>query len=143
MLGLGLTLTIISYVLMIVAMAIYFVIVFKKKYSIAEMCEKLLFLFSFFVLMIESWALVLMNGGFNFNFNIGVKIDYLFSLLIIIPAICLLSFSSIMIKKNNNVEFGAIGKLGNYLLLPFTIVGIGMATVVFIFNLNYFIYYTM
>ena len=107
------------------------------------MLGKLLFLFSMIALMVESWALVIMNNGFNFNFNIGIIVEYYFSIILVVPLVAILAYSSIIIRKNSTLELGKMEKVGNYMLLPFTIIAVSAATVLLFFNINYFVYYTM
>ena len=143
MLVLGLILTIILYSLLLSFIIFYFVLIIKKKYTLADMLEKILFLFSLIALMVESWALVLMNNGFNFNFNIGIIVEYYFSIILVVPLIAILAYSSIIIRKNSTLELGKMSRVGNYMLLPFTIIAVSAATVLLFFNINYFVYYTM
>ena len=143
MLVLGLVLTIILYFLLLSFIIFYFILIIKKKYNIADMLEKVLFLFSLVTLMVESWALVLMNNGFNFNFNIAIIVEYYFSIILIVPLVGMLAYSSIIIRKNSTLELGKMSRVGNYMVLPFTILAVAAATVLLFFNINYFVYYTM
>ncbi len=143
MLVFGLILTIILYFLLLAFIIFYFVLIIKKKYNLADMLEKVLFLFSLICLMVESWALVIMNNGFNFNFNISIIVEYYFSILIIVPLVAILAYSNIIVRKNSTLELSKIGRVSNYMLLPFTIIVVAAATVLLFFNINYFVYYTM
>ena len=143
MLVFGLILTIILYVLLLAFIFFYFVLIIKKKYNLCDMLEKVLFLFALIALMVESWALVMMNNGFNFNFNIGIIVEYYFSIILIVPLVGILAYSSIIVRKNSTLELDKMSRVGNYILLPFTILAVAAATVLLFFNINYFVYYTM
>lgn len=143
MFGLGLSLTIIAYLIFFVAIVIYFVIVLKKKYVACDLFEKLLFFLSLFTLMIETWSLVIMNNGFNANFNIDTTISYYITIAILVPLISVLVYSNVMYRKNFTIELNRIGRIGNYMVLPFTILVLCANTVLLFFNMNYYVYYTM
>ncbi len=143
MLVFGLILTIILYVLLLAFISFYFVLIIKKKYNLCDMLEKVLFLFALIALMVESWALVMMNNGFNFNFNIGIIVEYYFSIILIVPLVGILAYSSIIVRKNSTLELDKMSRVGNYILLPFTILAVAAATVLLFFNINYYVYYTM
>ncbi|MBR6071711.1 MAG: hypothetical protein IKP77_02620 [Acholeplasmatales bacterium] len=144
MFGLGLSLTIIIYVLLICAIALYFVMVIKKKYRICDMLEKIVFFHSLFALMVESWALILMNDGFSVNFNIKVSLSFYYTIAILVPLISILVYSNIIYKRSYKLELdNKIDKVANYMILPFTIFALGASTIILFFNINYYVYYTM
>ncbi len=143
MLVFGLILTIILYFLLLSFIIFYFILIIKKKYNLADMLEKVLFLFALISLMIESWALVIMNNGFNFNFNISIIVEYYFSIFLVIPLVAILVYSNVIVRRNSTLELGKMERIGNYMLLPFTIIVVAAATVLLFFNINYFVYYTM
>ncbi len=143
MLGFGLALTIILYAVLIFSVGFYFGLILKKKYEICDLVEKIVFFISFLVVMVESWALVLMNDGFNINFNLKISLSYYLSIIIIIPIVSILVYCNKLLKKKREVKLGGIGLVGNYMILPFTILGVVMATLILFLNINYFVYYTM
>ena len=143
MFGLGLTITIIIYVLLVASIILYFVFVMMKKYKYCDMLEKIAFFHALFALMIESWALILMNEGFNINFNIEISVNMYISIALLVPLIALLVVSNIIYRKKYSVELNRLGRIGNYMILPSTIFALLAATLILFFNINYFTYYNV
>lgn len=141
--GLGLTMTIIIYVFFALSIITYFVFVLKKKYNICDFIDKIVFFHGLFALMIESWALIIMNDGFNVNFNIEIKFSMYISIAFIVPLIAIVAYSNIMYRKNYKIEMNKVDKVGNYMVLPLTIFSLMASTLILFFNINYYIYYNV
>ena len=87
MLYLGFILGIILYVLSIGAFIGYTVLFFMKKNQILERFVRLIFLLHLVLLAGLSWSVVLMNGSFRVNINLGI--DYSYVLILSVPIIIL------------------------------------------------------
>ena len=87
MLYLGFILGIILYVLSIGAFIGYTVLFFMKKNQILERFVRLIFLLHLILLAGLSWSVVLMNGSFRVNINLGI--DYSYVLILSVPIIIL------------------------------------------------------
>ena len=100
----GLTLIVIAYILIFVSLITYIVFYFLKKYRACIVFEKITFLIAIFSTAVESWALVLMNKGFDFNLEADLDIDYSYGLIIIIPCFIILIVFSRLIHKYKESE---------------------------------------
>ena len=132
---LALILTILIYLMLIACLVLYEIGVFTKRYNFALLISKILFLYSFVAAAVESWSLVLMNGGFNVYLDIGA--DFSYTIFILIPVLALLVLSSILISRNKK-EDNTWALVANYLLPALTFVGFAVSTVVLVFNITYF-----
>ncbi|MCR5349448.1 MAG: hypothetical protein K6E20_00495 [Acholeplasmatales bacterium] len=135
----GLCIVTISYILIFITLILYLVLYCMKKYRAAVIFEKIVFLASVFSCAIESWALVLMNKGFDFNMDADLEVDYSYGLLLIVPAFILLIVLSRLINKfknSNNLYF----KIGDYLLPVVTSIAVAFSTFVLFFAYGYYDY---
>ena len=132
---LGLILTIIIYIMLMACVCLLGLALFRKKYNFAFFISKILFLYAFIALAVESWALILIADGFSIYFNIGF--DYSYTLIPIIPIAGLIIFSGVMIKRHVKIE-STIEQIGQFLLPAMTMVAFGASTILLFFNINYF-----
>lgn len=132
---LGLILTIIVYIMLIACVALLVIAIFQRKYNFAFFISKILFLYAFIALAVESWALILIAEGFSIYFNIGF--DYSYTLIPILPIAGFIIFSGIMIKRKVKID-NVIEQIAAFLLPALTIVGFGASTIILFFNINYF-----
>ena len=136
MLYLGFILGIILYVLSIGAFIGYTVLFFMKKNQILERFVRLIFLLHLVLLAGLSWSVVLMNGSFRVNINLGI--DYSYVLIISIPIIILYEvldyFQRKKIQKSDKIYVNIV----RYLLPVITAVLFFVCTIVFYFLLNDF-----
>ena len=136
MLYLGFILGIILYVLSIGAFIGYTVLFFMKKNQILERFVRLIFLLHLVLLAGLSWSVVLMNGSFRVNINLGI--DYSYVLIISIPIIILYEvldyFQRKKIQKSDKIYVNIV----RYLLPVITAVLFFVCTIVFYFLWNDF-----
>ena len=136
MLYLGFILGIILYVLSIGAFIGYTVLFFMKKNQILERFVRLIFLLHLVLLAGLSWSVVLMNGSFRVNINLGI--DYSYVLIISVPIIILYEvldyFQRKKIQKSNKIYVNIV----RYLLPVITAVLFFVCTIVFYFLWNDF-----
>ena len=136
MLYLGFILGIILYVLSIGAFIGYTVLFFMKKNQILERFVRLIFLLHLVLLAGLSWSVVLMNGSFRVNINLGIDSSYV--LIISIPIIILYEvldyFQRKKIQKSDKIYVNIV----RYLLPVITAVLFFVCTIVFYFLLNDF-----
>ena len=132
---LGLILTIIVYIMLIACVILLGIAIFQKKYNFAFFISKILFLYAFIALAVESWALIIIAEGFSIYFNIGF--DYSYTLIPILPIAGFIIFSGIMIKRKVVID-NAIEQIAEFLLPAMTIIGFGASTIILFFNINYF-----
>ena len=136
MLYLGFILGIILYVLSIGAFIGYTVLFFMKKNQILERFVRLIFLLHLVLLAGLSWSVVLMNGSFRVNINLGI--DYSYVLIISVPIIILCEvldyFQRKKIQKSDKIYVNIV----RYLLPVITAVLFFVCTIVFYFLWNDF-----
>ena len=136
MLYLGFILGIILYVLSIGAFIGYTVLFFMKKNQILERFVRLIFLLHLILLAGLSWSVVLMNGSFRVNINLGI--DYSYVLIISVPIIILYEvldyFQRKKIQKSDKIYVNIV----RYLLPVITAVLFFVCTIVFYFLWNDF-----
>ena len=136
MLYLGFILGIILYVLSIGAFIGYSVLFFMKKNQILERFVRLIFLLHLILLAGLSWSVVLMNGSFRVNINLGI--DYSYVLIISVPIIILYEvldyFQRKKIQKSDKIYVNIV----RYLLPVITAVLFFVCTIVFYFLWNDF-----
>ena len=99
--------------------------------------EKITFLCALFSTCNESWALVLMNKGNDFNLEAELDVDYSYGLFIVVPAFIILIVLSRLINKYKNSEH-IYFKIGDYLLPVATTVAIAFSTFVVFFSVGYY-----
>ena len=85
MLYLGFILGIILYALVVLSYVGYMVFFFMKKYQFLERFTGAFFILHLIVLAGLSWSVILMNGSFRVNLNIGIDFSYV--LFIAVPII--------------------------------------------------------
>lgn len=136
MLYLGFILGIILYVLSIGAFIGYTVLFFMKKNQILERFVRLIFLLHLVLLAGLSWSVVLMNGSFRVNINLGI--DYSYVLILSVPIIILYEvldyFQRKKIQKSDKIYVNIV----RYLLPVITAVLFFVCTIVFYFLWNDF-----
>ena len=136
MLYLGFILGIILYFLSIGSFIGYTVLFFMKKNQILERFVRLIFLLHLVLLAGLSWSVVLMNGSFRVNINLGI--DYSYVLIITVPIIILYEvldyFQRKKIQKSDKIYVNIV----RYLLPVITAVLFFVCTIVFYFLWNDF-----
>ncbi|MGM9969533.1 MAG: hypothetical protein ACI35S_03950 [Anaeroplasma sp.] len=138
MLYLGLFVSIFFYFSEIAIIALYYFLILTKKYEKANIASMIYFLHSLIVVMILSWALILMNGGFNVNFYLNINYNWLIALFVIFMIGSIVS--NYLIKKNLTPNISITAKISAFLLPLFNIILFIASTTIFFFNCNYFFY---
>jgi hypothetical protein len=136
MLYLGFILGIILYVLSIGAFIGYTVLFFMKKNQILERFVRLIFLLHLVLLAGLSWSVVLMNGSFRVNINLGI--DYSYVLIISVPIIILYEVLDYFQRKKIQKSDKLYVNIVRYLLPVITAVLFFVCTIVFYFLWNDF-----
>lgn len=136
MLYLGFILGIILYVLSIGAFIGYTVLFFMKKNQILERFVRLIFLLHLILLAGLSWSVVLMNGSFRVNINLGI--DYSYVLIISVPIIILYEVLDYFQRKKIHKSDKIFVNIVRYLLPVITAVLFFVCTIVFYFLWNDF-----
>lgn len=136
MLYLGLILGIILYATSILSFIGYAVLFFMKKNQLLERFVGRIFLLHLIVLAGLSWCVVLLNGSFSVNINLGV--DYSSVLFIIIPVVGLFEvldvFQRKIIVRSDKIYVNVV----RYLLPVLTAIVFFVCTIIFYFLLNDF-----
>lgn len=133
----GLIISILFFILLFLLLGFYVFLVIKKKVNFANLVSKWLFLFTLITLAIESWALIMIAGGFQVYLKIGI--DYSYTLFIIIPVTIILIVSNILIRRKIKID-SKIEEVGFFLLPPLTILAFGASTIVLFINISYYSY---
>ncbi len=131
---LGLILTIIVYIMLVACILLLGLAIFQKKYNFAFFVSKILFLYAFIALAVESWSLILIAEGFSIYFK---SFDYSYTLIPVLPISGFIIFSGIMIKRKIKIN-NVVEEIAQFLLPPLTIVGVAASTILLFFNINYF-----
>lgn len=115
----------------------YLFLCFKRKTSASNNLLLLIFLHSFFTIMVESWSLVLMNGGYDIIF--ALKIDYTIVLYFAIPLLIFVEVEDAILRKRIiRSEYG-VYNFFRFLLPTLTMLLIVAAFGIYFFSTHYFI----
>lgn len=108
-----------------------------KKFKYAGYALHLAFLVVLLTIMIMSWNIIFMNGGFNVNFSATPKFSYDW---IIIMALCYMIFFAIthviLVKKMHFQDKNSLISAARYLLPASLTIFYSLATIVFWFSVN-------
>lgn len=136
MLYLGFIIGIILYALVCIAYIGYFVLFFMKKYQILERFIGAFFILHLIVLAGLSWSVILMNGSYRVNLNLGIDFSYV--LFIAVPVIIAFEVIDAFQRKFIVKSEKMIVNIIRY-LLPFLIaVLFFICTIIFYFLCNDF-----
>ena len=136
MLYLGLILGIILYATSILSFIGYAVLFFMKKNQLLERFVGRIFLLHLIVLAGLSWCVVLLNGSFSVNINLGV--DYSSVLFIIIPVVGLFEVLDVFQRKTIVRSDKIYVNVVRYLLPVLSAIVFFVCTIIFYFLLNDF-----
>ncbi|MBQ9124841.1 MAG: hypothetical protein IJY14_04030 [Acholeplasmatales bacterium] len=136
MLGLGLGVSIFIFITATIMLLGYIIAGIFKKYHFANNILPLAFLHILFALMIESWALIIMNGGFDIILDLNI--DYSIVLILIIPIFIFVEIINYQAKKVVYDSGSIIKKVYRYLLPTFMVIAYTIALGVFYFSCHYF-----
>lgn len=140
MLYLGLIVSIFIYVTLLGLFFLYIGNAMFKKYKFCNNLLPFLFLHSLFSIMILSWALIVMNNGFDIEF--GLKMDYTILLFLLVPMIIVVELYDRGVRKNIYGKARLVSKTYRWLLPTFTLLLFAVATVVLYFNCHYYFHLT-
>lgn len=134
----GLILSIVFYVSQFLLLGGYFVFLIKKNFRFSNALLLLLFLHSLVVIMVLSWALILMNGGFDVNFYLNI--DYTWIIAVFVPLFIAIIISDVILQRNIEQEKNILIAVCRYLLPTFCVLTLTLGTILLYFNCNYFTY---
>ncbi|MBE6137750.1 MAG: hypothetical protein E7176_05085 [Erysipelotrichaceae bacterium] len=132
----GFILSTIIYLTVIVTLIYYIVNVIMKKYHFANNLLPFLFLYFFFSIMILSWGLILMNGGFDIFFSI--KVDYTFIFVLSIILLFGIPVLDYFVKRNAYVAKNVISAMYRSSLPMLTVILFLGSTLIYYFICHYF-----
>lgn len=137
----ALVLAIIFFSSLLVTIGMYLYFYFKKSYAYANMLMPTLFLQSLIVLMSLSWILIMMNEGFDVNFYLNI--DYTILAFSVAPVLIILLILDIMLQRKSRASEPIYKRVFRYILPTLTILVLLGCSLVFYFDINYFIYLNM
>ncbi len=128
----------IAILIYLVTLALYPILFFKKKYPQADKTLVILFLVGMFTIMILSWLLIIMNGGFNINFYINIEFGWL--LFIVVPILLLILLIDYFLRKKIKFYANMFGRVARFLLPTISVGLFVMNITIYYFSIYYFIY---
>ncbi len=137
MLYLGFILSSVFFGSVILMLLYYLYLCFRRKTSRANNLILLIFLHSFFTIMVESWSLVLMNGGYDIIF--ALKIDYSIILYFAIPLLLIVEIEDTMLRKKIIKSEYGVYNFFRFLLPTLTMLLIVGAFGIYFFSAHYFV----
>lgn len=138
MLYLGFGISIFMYITIFIFLLIYIAAVIFKQNRFAAGLMPYMFIHLFVCIFILSWALVVMNQGFDII--LGIKIDYTMLFFIILPLIPMIFIPNHYIRKEKFVINDTIKKIYRALLPLGISILISLASLVFFFTCHYFVF---
>ena len=97
MVYLGFILSSVFFGSVMIMLLFYLYFCFMRKTNKANNILLLIFLHALFTIMVESWSLILMNGGYNIIF--ALKIDYSIVLYFAIPLLIIVEIEDFILRK--------------------------------------------
>ena len=131
----GFILTLFAYIALSLLLGFYFFLIIMRKFNFANYISKFLFLASFLAIAIESWALIMINGGFNVYLKL--RVDFSFAFIIIAVVSLAIFISGFLIQKRARLE-SIFDRIAGLLLPALIVVGFGAATIILFYNIVYF-----
>ncbi len=126
------------YLSLVIIFILYIISFSFKKYNIADKFLFLLFIDGFITIMVLSWMVILMNGGFNVNFHI--KGDYSWTFFVFVPFFVVVMVLDYFVRKRIEKKESIILLTARYLLPVIVVIAFALATVLLNFNFNYYSY---
>ncbi len=137
MVYLGFILSSVFFGSVMIMLLFYLYFCFMRKTNKANNLLLLIFLHALFTIMVESWSLILMNGGYNIIF--ALKIDYSIVLYFALPLLIIVEIEDyILRKKVVKSEYG-VYNFFRFLLPTLTMLLIVGAFGIYFFSTHYFI----
>lgn len=128
----------IAILIYLVTLALYPILFFKKKYPHADKTLVTFFLEGMITIMVLSWLLIIMNGGFNINFYINIEFGWI--LFIIVPILILVLLIDYYLRKRIKFYVNLFGKVARFLLPTISVDLFAMNISIYYFSIYYFIY---
>ena len=129
----GLLISIFFYISLLIVLGLYIYNVFFKNYKQANKMLLILFLHGLVVVMVLSWALIIMCKGY------GV----IFELFVFIPILILIIVSDQIVKRHIERSNSILYIVARFLLPMFVGIIIVAATFIMFSNCNYFVYLSL
>lgn len=136
----GFIMSSIMYLTVICIMLVYIFSAIRGKYKFANNVLPLVFLHFLFSVMILSWALILMNGGFDIVFSL--KLDYTILSFLIIPMLFIVLILDKSVRKKGFVAKNKLAALSRFILPGLTIILFSGLTLIYYFSCHYFVFLT-
>jgi len=137
MVYLGFILSSVFFGSVILMLLFYLYFSFRRQITKANNLILLIFLHSFFTIMVESWSLVIMNQGYDIIF--ALKIDYSIILYFALPLLLIVEIEDyILRKKVVKSEYG-VYNFFRFLLPTLTMLLIVGAFGIYFFSAHYFV----
>ncbi len=138
MVYLGYALSSFFFLTVIIMLLFYLFLCFRRKTKKANNLILLIFLHSFFTIMVESWSLVLMNGGYNIIF--ALKIDYSIILYFALPLLLFVEIEDFILRRSVTKSEYGVYNFFRFLLPTLTMFLIVIAFGIFFFTTHYFLF---
>ena len=140
---LGLLISIFFYISLLIVLGLYFYNVLFKNYKQADKMLLMLFLHGLVVVMVLSWALIIMCQGFGIIFELYINNDYSWLIFIFVPILVLIIVADQIVKKHVVQSNSILFTIARFLLPMFVGLVIAAATFIMFSNCNYFVYLTL
>lgn len=138
MVYLGLIVSVFIYLTLLGLFFLYIGNAMFKKYKFSNNLLPFLFLHSLFTILILSWGLIVMNNGFDIEFNL--KIDYTILLFLVVPIFIVVEFYDRKVRKDLFNAEQRVNKLYRWILPTLTLLLFVVSSVILYFNCNYYFY---
>ena len=138
MVYLGYILSSFFFLTVVTMLLFYLFLCFRRKTKKANNLILLIFLHSFFTIMVESWSLVLMNGGYNIIF--ALKIDYSIILYFALPLLLFVEIEDFILRRKITKSEYGVYNFFRFLLPTLTMFLIVIAFGIFFFTTHYFLF---
>ena len=139
----GLLISIFFYISLLIVLGLYIYNVFFKNYKQANKMLLILFLHGLVVVMVLSWALIIMCKGYGVIFELYINNDYSWLIFVFIPILILIIVSDQIVKRHIERSNSILYLVARFLLPMFVGVIIAAATFIMFSNCNYFVYLSL
>ena len=140
---LGLIISILFYISLIIVLGLYVYNFIFKNYKQANGMLRILFLHGLVVIMVLSWALIIMSGGYGVILELYVNNDYSWLIFVFVPILALIIVTDQFVKRHIEKQTNVFYMIARFLLPVFVVLVISAATFLIYSNCNYFVYLTL
>lgn len=134
----GLIISIFFYVSLILLFGLFLCAFFRKNYKFANQLLMLLFVYSMIVIMALSWALVIMNSGFNVKMSIYLNNDYTWLAFVFMALLFGVVLSDTIIKRHIEQDKHMFFVVARFILPLITVIAMTADTFILFSSCNYF-----